>query len=315
MIDPTMTFAAAEPGTKCRRCPCHPAVIVIDGEALCALCDDDVHPPIAQAKPALPALHPAWSPQPKTAPRDPEPVPAPAPRKEPAMRTNKRLSPELLRAIHDAPVEESTNALAKRLGISGQTCSYQRNKFHGARPKPASAKADGLPSAADLDAVAAEQSIASASTEVRRWDPAALRIFVPGPTAGTMVENEDGGIEGHFVPAATAEAILQREQTELSDDKHNVDKLAADAEAEIARLKTELSDVQAQLTAALIYDETHPMKGCATVTLTICASSIDRWWNHLDLDKKAELFADNFDCCPIVGCEAGRIGRTAEEAR
>lgn len=38
---------------------------------------------------------------------------------------------------------------------------------------------------------------------------------------------------------------------------------------------------------------------CATVTLSICEASIDRWWSSLDLDTKADIFSQRFDCCAI----------------
>lgn len=119
MLPTPSTTTMAPPGKRCSRCPCHTAVIVFDGEALCAACDDGTHPTVAEQ----PTAHP------QRAPEAPEP--------EPELRkvSMRRLTPDQIAAIQAAPLSETTTALAKRLGLNGNTVSYQRLVF---QRKPAS---------------------------------------------------------------------------------------------------------------------------------------------------------------------------------
>jgi hypothetical protein len=47
----------------------------------------------------------------------------------------------------------------------------------------------------------------------------------------------------------------------------------------------------------------HSLESCATVTISVCTSAIDRWWSNLGIDQKAEIFAVNFDCCSLIGAK------------
>ena len=59
------TTTVAPRGKRCTRCLCCEAVIVFDGESLCAACDDGTHPPFAEQRPASAAgkrVRAKWNP-------------------------------------------------------------------------------------------------------------------------------------------------------------------------------------------------------------------------------------------------------------
>jgi hypothetical protein len=115
-----MTQAASR-GTRCTQCLCCDAVIVFEGEALCAACDEGIHPllPESQAKASEPTT-------------------------ESRKVTMKRLTSDEIAAIQAAPASESTSALARRLGLNLPAVSYQRLIFQRKQRKAVLALADSL---------------------------------------------------------------------------------------------------------------------------------------------------------------------------
>jgi hypothetical protein len=110
---------AAPAGKRCTQCLCCEAVIVFEGEALCAACDDGTHPPLPESRPA-PLPDP---------PEQECATPAPKPEPESRKVSMRRLTPDEIAAIQAAPLSESTAALSRRLGLSDKAVSYQRLVF------------------------------------------------------------------------------------------------------------------------------------------------------------------------------------------
>lgn len=101
MIEPLTT--AAPRGTRCSRCLCCDAVIIFDGEALCAACDDGTHPPLEERKPET-----------LTSKIEDKTM---------------KVTPELLQAIRDADPSDSCRVVGDRLGVNMSTVQYYRTKF------------------------------------------------------------------------------------------------------------------------------------------------------------------------------------------
>jgi hypothetical protein len=118
-----MTQAASR-RTRCTQCLCCDAVIVFEGEALCAACDEGTHPllPESQAK-------------------------ASEPKTESRKVSMKRLTPDEIAAIQAAPASESTSALARRLGLNLPAVSYQRLVFQRKQGKAVHAQHAAQPRA------------------------------------------------------------------------------------------------------------------------------------------------------------------------
>jgi hypothetical protein len=118
MLPPPSTTTMAPPGKRCSRCPCHTAVIVFDGEALCAACDDGTHPAIVE--------------QPAT-----EPQPALTAEKSTEVESTmyEKLTYEQIEAVLAAPVGEKPSSIARRLGVNSHSVEYHRSKQARARRK------------------------------------------------------------------------------------------------------------------------------------------------------------------------------------
>jgi hypothetical protein len=103
-------------------------VIVFEGEALCAACDDGTHPPMTEQR----------RPEPQPAPQPERAAVAPEQESEPRKvhMSQKRLTPSEIAAIQEAPLSEPTAALARRLGLSGNAVSYQRLVFQRKAKSP-----------------------------------------------------------------------------------------------------------------------------------------------------------------------------------
>ena len=131
MKDPITSMAPR--GKRCTRCLCCDAVIVFDGEALCATCDDGTHAPLhelhnkfesgaancpaqeeGEATPTGSIARAATSPKPSNS----------QPLKEQQMRN--RVTDEQKQQIADSSPEESCGSIGKRLGLPTTTVVYQR---------------------------------------------------------------------------------------------------------------------------------------------------------------------------------------------
>jgi len=114
--------SSAPIGKRCTRCLCCDAVIVFDGEALCAACDDGTHAPIHfTAEYKFPS--PENQPQPVTRiePIEEESMP------ESHKRKRGEPVPESIRLQIAAEDEHISNcALGRKYGISGVTVGYIR---------------------------------------------------------------------------------------------------------------------------------------------------------------------------------------------
>jgi hypothetical protein len=122
-------------GKRCSQCLCCDAIIVFEGEALCAACDDGTHP-------ALPERHNKFEPDSANCPaqKEGEATPTgsiaraatssepsnPQPFKEEPMQ---RVTGEMKQAIREASASESCASIAKRLGMKESTVWWHRNKF------------------------------------------------------------------------------------------------------------------------------------------------------------------------------------------
>ena len=136
---------AAPLGKRCDRCLCCDAVIVTDGEALCAACDDGNHTPTPEGQP-MPK-------KPESVPETPLAVSAPEPGRKDAMSVRsvrsgrgrgKRIDLETRRAVLAADPKISSTQLARELGISDQSVLNIRRQFH-AVPMPAAEELDWEP--------------------------------------------------------------------------------------------------------------------------------------------------------------------------
>jgi uncharacterized Zn finger protein (UPF0148 family) len=176
MLPTPNTTTMAPPGKHCSRCPCHTAVIIFDGEALCAACDDGTHPAIAE--------------QPTTEPqRAPE---APEPESQLRKVSMRRLTPDQIAAIQAAPLSETTTALAKRLGLNGNTVSYQRLVFQRKQGKAKYKAAPSIGVHFDLNSVSTAEQEEFVRTHAESIRSAVNNAFSPTPIAASkMPESEE----------------------------------------------------------------------------------------------------------------------------
>jgi DNA-binding CsgD family transcriptional regulator len=135
MLTPPETTTMAPRGKRCSRCLCCDAIIVFEGEALCAACDDGTHP-------ALPERHNKFESDSANCPaqKEGEATPTgsiaraatsskpsnPQPFKEEPMQ---RLTDEMRQAIREASASESCASIAKRLGMKEATVWWHRDKY------------------------------------------------------------------------------------------------------------------------------------------------------------------------------------------
>lgn len=114
-----MPVVAAEPGTLCAKCPCHKAGILVDGVAVCDLCDDD------NGRHYVVTLQTS------------EPIPpTPELEQEAAMPSGVRhhLSTQQLKAIQDAYPKETCEEIAKRLGLPKMKVYRELRKLQRGEP-------------------------------------------------------------------------------------------------------------------------------------------------------------------------------------
>jgi hypothetical protein len=114
-------------GKRCTRCLCCDAIIIFDGEALCAACDDGTHPPLAEQHAVKPL-----------------PTPPPLPPSTNEIEIGEKpmkVTPALIKAIRESDFSESCRVVGDRLGLDMSVVQYYRTKMRNeeksGKPAPA----------------------------------------------------------------------------------------------------------------------------------------------------------------------------------
>jgi len=124
MKDAVTTIAPR--GKRCTRCLCCDAIIVFDGEALCAACDDGTHPPLAEQHTVEPFANAS-------------PLP-PSTNEIEIGEKPMKVTPMLIKAIRESDLSESCRVVGERLGLDMSVVQYyrtkMRNKEKSGKPAP-----------------------------------------------------------------------------------------------------------------------------------------------------------------------------------